>query len=173
MRLDRHGFTLIELLVVIAIIGILIAAVVASLNSSRLRSRDAAIRTSVMQLRTVMMQEYLETGSYAGIKGGGSWKQPGTSCVLSQFSGNFAAKADSICDSLMQNYSAGTGCAAEGCLWFLSTSPDAIDKFTIMADLPGASAEAGTVKTLCVGSSGSNTVVNHGSWSTFGCYNNP
>lgn len=47
----RYGFTLIELLIVIAIIGVLASIVLASLNSSRTKGSDAAIRSNMINAR--------------------------------------------------------------------------------------------------------------------------
>lgn len=51
---SERGFTLIELLVVIAIIGMLSSVVLASLNTARLKSRDARRLSDTKQLQTAL-----------------------------------------------------------------------------------------------------------------------
>jgi len=54
----KRGFTLIELLVVIAIIGILSSVVLASLNSARLKARDARRVADLKQIQIALELYY-------------------------------------------------------------------------------------------------------------------
>ncbi len=66
-----RGFTLIELLVVIAIIGMLSSIVLASLNSARGKSANAAIKSNLANMRSQIQLTY-ENGPYVGICGVGA-----------------------------------------------------------------------------------------------------
>lgn len=61
---SERGFTLIELLVVIAIIGILSSVVLASLNSARLKSRDAKRISDIKQLQLAFELHFDDNASY-------------------------------------------------------------------------------------------------------------
>ena len=62
--MKNRGFTLIELLVVIAIIGVLSSVVLASLNTARVRARDAKVRTELRQINTAINLYYQKYGYY-------------------------------------------------------------------------------------------------------------
>lgn len=66
--MKSKGFTLIELLVVITIIGILASVVLASLNSARAKSADAAIKTTLGDFR-VQAQNYYNSNNNYGTPG--------------------------------------------------------------------------------------------------------
>ena len=60
----NRGFTLIELLVVIAIIGILASVVLASLNSARDKGADAAIKSTINNVRSQAAIYFEDNGDY-------------------------------------------------------------------------------------------------------------
>ena len=66
----RQGFTLVELLVVISIIGILSSFAVVSLNSARVKARDALRKGDMAQLRTAINLYYDDNEEYPAC---GAW----------------------------------------------------------------------------------------------------
>lgn len=65
MTFPRHkGFTLIELLVVIAIIGLLTSIVLVSINSARIKARDAKRKSDLHQIQTALAMYYNDNGYY-------------------------------------------------------------------------------------------------------------
>ena len=61
------GFTLIEIMVVAAITVLIITVVLVSMGESRNSARDAAIKTSLAEIRKVGEILYGETSSYIGV----------------------------------------------------------------------------------------------------------
>ncbi len=64
MKTLQRGFTLIELLVVIAIIGILSSIVLASLSSARTKGEDAAIQSTLSNMRAQAELYYSNNSNY-------------------------------------------------------------------------------------------------------------
>ncbi len=58
----QKGFTLIELLVVIAIVGTLSTIVLASLNSARVKARDAVRKADIQNIYKMLVMYHLEYG---------------------------------------------------------------------------------------------------------------
>ena len=65
MKRLQKGFTLIELLVVIAIIGILSSIVLASLSSARSKGEDAAITSTLANMRAQAELFYSNNNTYS------------------------------------------------------------------------------------------------------------
>ncbi|MCX6796668.1 MAG: prepilin-type N-terminal cleavage/methylation domain-containing protein [Candidatus Falkowbacteria bacterium] len=61
---NKYGFTLIELLVVISIIGLMSSLAVVSLNSARIKARDALRKADMAQMRTALSLYYMDHNAY-------------------------------------------------------------------------------------------------------------
>lgn len=173
---QRHnrGFTLLELLVVIAIIGILTTVIVASINTSRSKTKDAAIISDLKQFQILLNLEYNESGSYAKLQTtGGNFITAASSCD-NAFSpppagSNYYDKAREICKSIIANSPRGNGSTwgfLADVVTIMGTPQD--DKYSTMAVL-----NIGPYDTTyyCLGMSGSS--LDNGSLRGIGCWANP
>lgn len=111
-KTTRQGFTLIELLVVIAIIGILASIVLASLNSARIKSRDARRVADIKQIQLALELYFDANRSYptgtAALATGGFMPT-----IPTDPAGSAAYGYQSI-----TSLSTLTACAAEPCLFY-------------------------------------------------------
>ncbi len=167
---NNSGFTLIELLVVISIIALLSSIVIASLNSARLKARDAAIIAGVGEMRKLLELEFNDTGSYINFFSSGGWINSKTGCDNS-FSGTYQTQARKICANIVNNSSGDEPWGYGDIRFYIGNSIDNNKYYSILAYLPGKN------KFYCAGSSGGNSEVTLengvSSWSSPGCYNQP
>lgn len=77
-NMKGRGFTLIELLVVIAIIGVLSSVILASLNSARVKARNANRIAQIQELRKGFVLAYDSQNSYPST--GSSWVCVSAAC---------------------------------------------------------------------------------------------
>lgn len=92
---EKNGFTLIELLVVIAIIGLLSSIVLTSLNSARVKARDARRLADINQLR-IALELYADSNGKYPVVALNWWclgHTTATTCGGEQYTGNDALNA--------------------------------------------------------------------------------
>ncbi len=132
------GFTLIELLVVIAIIGILSSVVLASLNTARLKARDARRISDIGQLQLALAVYYDAFNN----------KYP---LALSSLVPTYIAKlpTDPLSATNYTFAALGTCTATNGTSYHLGASLEDITSSSLVSDADG------TVGTICTGSQNS------------------
>ena len=148
---------------VIAIISLLSSVVLASLRTAQARSRETAIKTQVNQLRVLLEQEFLDTGSYSALQPD-HWAPGFRSCATMTLSGLYATQVRAICTNIVAlSFPAPTDFAFK-----LAVQPASSSQYSAIAWLPNK----GTY--YCIGSSGRNseTAVS-GAATDPGCPRNP
>lgn len=98
-----RGFTLIELLVVISIIALLSSVVLASVNSSRIKARDAKRLSDRRQIRLALELLFDQNGSYPS--SGANWRCFGLTAAQTCWRGSYTG-LDALRTSLLTVLSA-------------------------------------------------------------------
>lgn len=178
--MTNRGFTLIELLVVISIISLLSAIMLTSFEAGRLKTKDAAIKKQVTEMRTLMYRDFTDTGTYTNLKANNVTGEvsetetcPAVGTGGSNLKGTYATNFRNGCEAIRTtlNNSCGT---SDICIKFdrPSTGANYDRKFSIAAYLPYASREAGADRFWCMGSNG-RTSIDDSVMDGSGCPNDP
>lgn len=168
---NNKGFTLIELLVVVAIIGLLSSVVLASLNGARVKARDAAVKSELIQLRNLIELDRSESSDYSKFQIG--WRLSSNTCAIYSV-GNYKSQIVGMCDNIVNSLKAsGLG----EYYMHIGTASGGIVDYSVMVGLPSKIDNAGNPsRMLCVGSSGRISEIAWGDWGVggpLGCYGNP
>ena len=161
---SSKGFTLIELLVVIAIISLLSSVILASLNSARTKTKDAAIKEEVSQMISLLALNNSDYGGYTELQPSSGWINQTYTCATIPFSGNYATQARAICTNIYNNASDFAAAGGAFRLWYGVTG-STVTQFSVMVALNDG-------KWYCAGSGGGK-----GEYAAYsgspGCFDNP
>ncbi len=175
---NKKGFTLIELLVVIAIIALLASVIFASVNSARIKAKDAALKESMAQLVNLANLNYNDYGNYSYLQQEeGSiieWLGSvagGRDCGIFSDNGTYGPNAVAICNDII---SKAAGVDGTNFRLYAGTSLNDSQKYSFFVVLNKAN-NLGIHFIYCVGSSGAKGEYEYNAsmWSSAGCPQNP
>ncbi len=146
----KRGFTLIELLVVIAIIGILSSVVLASLNTARAKGSDAAIKSTLANMRAQAEILYDNSGCYTAVTGDCASTASGAAAACAVGTSEYIWQNDQIETALEAAGDASTGAGigaatcmqlANGGAWAISVPLKSVTTQSWCIDSAGSSKE--------------------------------
>jgi prepilin-type N-terminal cleavage/methylation domain-containing protein len=166
---NQKGFTLIELLVAVAIIAILASVIMTMSSNARNNAKDAAIRRQFAEFTKLLLQEYVDNGTYANLQLPATYFYTKEDCESGFTSSAYVSEARAICKEIVKNLNNGA--------FYVGANNPSSQKYSISTNLNTPVYLSGnpTGHDYCVGSSGTydGTSVGNGSQTQKGCYNNP
>lgn len=166
---NQKGFTLIELLVAIAIIAILAGVIMVMSSNARNNAKDAAIKREFAEFNKLILQEYVDNGSYANLQLPATYFFTKEDCELGFTSSAYVSQAQAICKEIIKNLNGGA--------FYVGANDPSSQKYSISTSLntPVYLGDLPTGHDYCLGSSGiyDGTSIGNGHQGQKGCYNNP
>jgi len=145
-RALERGFTLIELLVVIAIIGLLSSVVLSSLNTARIKGRDARRLTDIKQVQVALELYYSDNNAYPITASGGTTVTSALGSVLAPTYIQSVPKDPSRADSSTTGY---LYCSTDGQSYALLIDQEKDNAYCVEAQGVSGNCSWATTYTVC------------------------
>ncbi len=146
MNKTERGFTLIELLVVIAIIGLLSSIILASLNSARIKGRDARRLADIKQIETALELYYSENNTYPSTASGGTTVTTALGGVLAPNFIQTVPKDPSRADNSSTGY---LYCSTDGQSYALLIDQEKTNAYCVVAQGVSGNCSWATTYSIC------------------------
>ena len=143
----RHGFTLIELLVVVAIIAIIVSVTLVSLNNSRNKGADAAVKSNLGTIRG-QSELFYSNNDNKFLPAGGSTFGVATCPTYNALGTNMLSKDKTISDAIAEAIKRGTNgnsCYNSSLYWAIAIGLKSNANRSWCVDSGGGSKEVATI----------------------------